>query len=192
MNDFIPGTVWITGITASGKTTLGQQLHQLVAEKIGREKVTFLDGEELRKKLKKSYGYSVKDRFAVVKEIVDVVLQLNEEGQKVIVSTISHKKNMRVYASARLPSCFEVYLDCPVSICAERDYKGHYKRAFAGEYDMFVGVTEPYEVSDRPDLILDTASHSIEECVNILFPRVMDYFLAPPLPFTESITEPGV
>lgn len=186
MGDFILGTIWITGITASGKTTLGSRLSQLLAERIGGENVTFLDGEELRKKLKKNYGYSVRDRFDVVKEIVEVVLQLNAMGKVVIVSTISHKKSMREYANAKLPSCFEVYLDCPVPTCAERDYKGHYERAFAGEYDMFVGVTEPYEISDHPALILDTASNSIEECMGVLFPWVMERLSAPSVAMSSA------
>jgi len=72
----------------------------------------------------------------------------------------------------------EVYLDCPVNVCAQRDYKGHYRRAFAGEYDNFIGVTEPYELSEAPEKIINTAELTIEECSKILLNETLRFLKA--------------
>ena len=69
----------------------------------------------------------------------------------------------------------EVFLKCSVNMCASRDYKGHYNKAFAGEYSNFVGVTEPYQVSDQPDLIVDTETNSVDYCVKILLRRSLQF-----------------
>ena len=70
----------------------------------------------------------------------------------------------------------EVYLDCPVEVCAARDYKEHYRKAYGGSYDNFVGVTEPYEKSDHPELTLDTANRSVEDCMATLLDRTLAFF----------------
>ena len=74
----------------------------------------------------------------------------------------------------------EVYLECPVQICAQRDYKGNYEKAYKGLYDSFIGVTEPYQMSANVDLILRTGENSIEECSNILFDCVTKFLTNTP------------
>ena len=94
---FEPGTIWITGITASGKTTLGQSLFECLVEN-GVHPLEILDGDLIRKKnLDKTHGYSMEDRQIVVEKIVKMAQQKNQSGITVIVSTVSHKKKMREY-----------------------------------------------------------------------------------------------
>ena len=170
-----PATIWITGITASGKTTLGRKLYQYLQSLYPEDRLEFLDGDEIRKKLDREYGHSTSERMAVLGKIVEMAEALNQRGKIVIVSTVSHKKEMREFARSRIAHFFEVYLQCSVKDCAERDYKGHYQKAMAGEYDLFAGVTEPYETSEAPELVLDTASQSIEVCSQTLCDRVTDF-----------------
>ena len=169
---FEPCTIWITGITASGKTTLGKSLFEFLIEK-GVNPLEFLDGDEIRKSLNKNYGHSLEDRQIILKKIVEIVKDKNKKGITTIVSTVSHKKAMRDYARSQIPQFIEVYLECPNEVCADRDYKGLYEKAKAGEYQTFPGVTEPYEPSENPELILNTSQMSIDECSAILFKSIV-------------------
>ena len=173
-SNYVCGTIWITGICASGKTTLGKRLHEnLIAR--GIENVEFFDGEELRKKLSRTYGYSSDDRLAAINEMTKIVCESNKNGKVAIISVLSHKRQARKIARQNINNFMEVYLNCPVNVCAKRDYKGHYKKAFAGELDNFIGVTEPYEISKSPELIINTASSSIGECSKILLDQALRF-----------------
>ena len=177
MNRFTltPGTIWVTGISASGKTTLGNHLFENMKEK-GIHNVEFLDGEALRAKLDKKYGYSMEERFAVARNTVTLARRINDDGSFAIVSTITGQKVMREHARECLPHFMEVYLNCPVEICAARDSKGNYEKAFAGLLENFTGVTSPYEPTDSPELTLDTASLSVQECSKILLEKTLSFF----------------
>ncbi len=165
-----PGTIWITGLSASGKTTLGRCLAQELG-KIDGMAVELLDGEEIRPKLDRVYGYSRQERNLVVLAIAKLAHHYNEMGKGVIVCSIAHVKETRHQIRQYLGHFMEVYLDCSVEVCGERDYKGHYRKAYDGLYDNFIGVTEPYEKSDNPELILDTANRTIEDCLTTLVAR---------------------
>ena len=169
---FEPCTIWITGITASGKTTLGQSLLEFLIEK-GVNHLELLDGDEFRKSLNKNYGHSLEDRQIMLKKLVEIVKDKNKKGITTIVSTVSHKKAMRDYARSQIPQFIEVYLECPNEVCADRDYKGLYEKAKAGEIHTFAGVTEPYEPSENPDLVLNTSQMSIDECSATLFKSIL-------------------
>ena len=169
---FEPGTIWITGITASGKTTLGQSLFECLVEK-GVHPLEFLDGEEFRKCLDKTYGHSLEDRLIVLEKIVEMAKEKNKKGITIIVSTVSHKKAMREFARSQISQFMEVHLDCAPETCVDRDYKGLYQLAKLGEYDVFPGVTEAYEPSDSPELTLKTDHLTIEECTSILYRDVI-------------------
>jgi adenylylsulfate kinase len=171
------GTIWISGLTASGKTTLGKKLYEHFVGLYSKKNVVFLDGEEFRKHIDKEYGFSTEDRFKVIKKIVQVVFDLNQQNKIVIVSTISHKRKMRDFSRCRLSNFMEIYLKCPVAVCSRRDYKDHYRRAYAGEHEMFVGVTEPYEESESPELVLETATQSIEQCSQILIDKATQFLI---------------
>jgi len=174
-SNLVPGAVWITGISASGKTTAGKNLYEKLKAD-GFNNVEVLDGEELRKHLDRQYGFTVEERFAVAENIVRVALEKIKSGKLVIVSTITHKLSMRKMARDQIDVFMEVYLQCPVEVCAARDYKGNYRRALSGKLDNFIGVTEQYEVSPHPELVLNTRQLGIEECSALLFEKTIENF----------------
>lgn len=163
-----PATIWITGLSASGKTTLGRCLISNMTQR-GIRNVELLDGEELRKKADRIYGHSLEERYVVLSRIIQIARECNQKGNIAIVCTISHKREMREMARKEIKHFMEVYLKCPVEVCARRDYKGNYKKAFQGNGEYFAGITESYEMSEDPELIIDTASHNIDECAELLF-----------------------
>ena len=136
-----------------------------------------LDGDETRKRLPQTYGYSNEDRKTVGLLVSKLASDCNKRGNIAIVCAISHVKQTRAQIREHLgPDFVEVYLDCPVEVCADRDIKGHYQKALAGEYENFIGVTEPYQVSDQPELILDTVNQSVDQCTDILLDYILKFF----------------
>ncbi|MDA2932854.1 adenylyl-sulfate kinase [Acidobacteria bacterium AH-259-D05] len=177
LNGYLPGTIFITGLSASGKTTLGTRLHQDLLRR-GYKKVILLDGEVVRRQLASQdecFGYSTEDRKAYSLELAKMARSHTSRGFIAILCAISHVKETRGKMREIVGNVMEVYLDCPVDICAARDYKGHYKKAKEGLYDNFIGITEPYQVSDDPELILDTATCDVDESAEILEKEVVDF-----------------
>jgi len=155
---------------------LGTGLKQAL-QSLGVLNVELLDGDETRKQLPKDYGYSTEDRKTVGLLVGKLADECNKRGNIAIVCAISHVKQTRTQIREYLsPNFMEVYLNCPVEICADRDIKGHYHKALAGEYDNFIGVTEPYQVSEQPDLILDTVNQSVARCTDILLDYTLKFF----------------
>ena len=151
-----PYTIWITGLSAAGKTTLGQGLSEhLRGHGVACE---WLDGEEIRKGLDREYGYSAEERTLVVERIGDMATAVMAQGKVAIISTISHIYAARLAVREQIGDFFEIYLRCPPEVCATRDYKGNYDKAMRGELDNFIGVTEPYEETPNPELVIDTSA----------------------------------
>jgi adenylylsulfate kinase len=172
-----PGTIWITGLSASGKSSLSRAL----AERLGRGGIgalVVIDGGDFRARLERVYGHGLGDRFAVLRLLAEAAREENLAGRHVIVATISHKREMRAHARARVERILEVYLDCPSSVCAQRDPNGIYARAAAGEYECFPGVTEPYEPSAEADVVLDTAVLTPAAAADRLLPRALAFLRA--------------
>lgn len=158
-----PCTIWITGLAASGKTTLSRYLTEAL-RKEGIANVELFDGEDVRSRLSRKYGYSTEERIQLVSEIARMANESNEKGNVAVVATISHIRKARETARQHIPRFMEVYLDCSADQCAARDYKGHYEKARKGLYDNFIGVTEPYEPSVAPELVLKTGTEAVGEC----------------------------
>ncbi len=171
------GTIFISGISASGKSTLGKRLlENLLKNRIANVKL--LDGEEIRRLSKVSgrrYGYSTPDRNAHAKDIANKALELNTKGYIAIVCTIAHVKRTREEIRKKIGKFMEVYLECPVEVCARRDRKGHYRKAFANLYSNFIGVTEMYQRSDDVELTLNTDKMSVDECSEILLRQTLSF-----------------
>lgn len=166
-------TVLLTGLSASGKTTLARRLLRDL-EDYGIDNAVLIDGEEFRAGLPRRYGHSLEDRQAVWLEVVREARARMDGGSIVIIAGIAHQASMRAMARTRLRPFFEVHLDCPVEVCAARDTKGHYRRALAGEYECFIGVTHPYEQTDA-DLRIDTAGLPPDEAASLLLERVLPF-----------------
>lgn len=149
-------TIWITGLPSSGKSTVGAALEERLVEQ-GRG-AYLLDGDNLRCGICGDLGFSTGDREANVSRVGDLARLFADSGAVAIVALVSPHERMRTEVRERhehdgLPF-FEVFVDTPVSVCAERDPKGLYARALAGDLDGFTGVDDPYEPPRRPDLQL--------------------------------------
>ncbi len=153
--------IWITGITASGKTFLGKSLMNGLIEN-NYTNVIHLDGDELRKRPGWVQGHSLQDRFKIIGLLINLIAEEQSMGKIVIVSTVSHIKSMRELAREKLSGFHEVYLNCSAEKCAARDYKGFYKRAEKNNDvdEIFPGVTEEYQVSKNPELTLNTGEEN--------------------------------
>lgn len=167
-------TIWISGVTASGKTTLGKFLLEDL-KKNGIRKIKFLDGDDLRKRLDKNYGHSLAERFELINEYIKIVKEEIEIGNNVIISTVSHKRKMRDLAKAQLNHFMEINLLCSSKTCAIRDHKNIYNRINEKNNECLPGVTEPYEISDQADLILDTEQCSLEDSKMILLNKALKF-----------------
>ena len=184
------GTILITGISASGKSTLDKRLFGSLL-RLGITNVRLIEGEEIRRKLQKSgkrKGYSTPDRDAVLKEIGALAKSLNDEGLICVICTIAHRWQTRKEVRERTGKFMEVYLECPVEVCAKRDRKGHYHKAFANLYCNFIGVTEMYQRSDNVELTLNTDKMKINECSEILLKSTLSFLTissTPTLPISN-------
>ena len=154
-------TLWFTGLSGAGKTTIAEIVERELRER-GR-RVEVLDGDIVRTNLSKGLGFSREDRIVNVLRIGFVANLLTRNGVGVIVSAISPYKEARDQGRRRVVDFVEVFVDAPLEVCAERDVKGLYKKAFAGEIKEFTGVSDPYEPPAAPDLILKTAEEMPEE-----------------------------
>lgn len=149
-------TVWFTGLPCSGKSTLARLLHRkLKGAQIGSE---ILDGDEVRQRLTKGLGFSKEDRIENVRRIAYVAKLLTRNGVIAIAALISPYRAVRDEIKQDIGRCLEVFVDCPVEVCKDRDVKGMYKKAMAGEIKQFTGVDDPYEIPLHPDLLLSTST----------------------------------
>lgn len=167
-------TIWISGVTASGKTTLGRDLYKKITN-LGLENIIHLDGDELRSKQSKVYGHSLEERMELIQKYIEIVIEENSKGKIVIISTVSHKKEMRDSARKQLENFMEVNLLCDSEICSNRDYKDIYNRIDINSDECLPGVTEPYILSKEAELILDTGTNTLKDCEDILFRAVLDF-----------------
>jgi adenylyl-sulfate kinase len=155
-------TLWFTGLSASGKSTVSG----LVAGALRArgERAELLDGDEIRHNLSYGLGFSRADREENARRIAFVADLPSRNGVYAITAAISPFRAVRDEVRLRLGERFvEIHLDAPLEVCARRDPKGLYARAFAGEIDHFTGVSDPYEPPLCPELTLHTAIESPEE-----------------------------
>lgn len=154
-------TLWFTGLSGAGKSTLA---NRLVEEFRSRSyKVELLDGDEVRTNLSKGLGFSKEDRDTNIRRIGYVAKLLSRNGVVAITAAISPYRDVRDEVRAQTPSFVEVYAECPVEKLAERDVKGLYKKALAGEIKNFTGVSDPYEAPVNPEISVRTDRETVEE-----------------------------
>lgn len=153
-------TLWLTGLPASGKSTIATAIvSELARLGIACE---LLDGDVVRTNLSKGLGFSREDRETNVLRVGFVCGLLNKYGVNTVVALISPYQATRDKLRNSLPNFLEVYVSCPLEVCIERDPKGLYKRALSGEIAEFTGISDPYEAPQQPDLVLSTHSDTIE------------------------------
>jgi adenylyl-sulfate kinase len=156
-------TVWLTGLSGAGKTTIAQLLTQELQER-GRG-VEVLDGDVVRTHLSKGLGFSREDRDTNILRIAFVCSLLTRHGVAVISAAISPYAQARAQARAQIGNFVEVYVQCPLEVLTQRDVKGLYEKALRGEIANFTGVSDPYEAPTNPDVTVNTDSESVEESV---------------------------
>jgi adenylylsulfate kinase len=148
-------TLWFTGLSGAGKTTIAEIVERELREKFG--KVEVLDGDIVRTNLSKGLTFSREDRDTNVLRIGFVADLLTRNGVGVIVSAISPFKEARDQVRHQIGDDFiEIFVDAPLEVCADRDVKGLYKKAFSGEIPQFTGVSDPYEAPAAPELHIHT------------------------------------
>jgi adenylyl-sulfate kinase len=166
-------TVWFTGLSGSGKSTIAEMLyHEFQARGMRTE---ILDGDVVRQNLSKGLGFSKEDRDTNILRIGFVADLLTRNGVATICCPISPYRATRDAVRAQIGSFVEVYVHATVEeIAANRDPKGLYKKALAGEITGFTGVDDPYEAPERPELVVDTMVETPEESLQ----RVLDTLVA--------------
>lgn len=147
-------TIWITGLPSAGKSTLGSALERAL---IGAGRAAYLlDGDDLRRGLCGDLGFGREDREENVRRVGELARLLADSGTVAIAAVVSPYARMRAHVRERHErdglGFVEVFMDTPVKLCAERDPKGLYARAYAGELAGFTGVDDPYQAPSEPDL----------------------------------------
>lgn len=156
-------TFWITGLSQSGKTTIAHGIAEHLQTRDRR--VQILDGSEIRDHLGSFFGYSKEERMKVNRVLCTIAKFLSGNDVITLVTSISPHQETRDFNRSELDPYHEIYLECPVEVCIERDQSGMYKKALQGDVQHFVGVDDPYEVPRSFDCKIDTASSAVDVAV---------------------------
>ena len=180
-------TVWFTGLSCSGKTTVSKA----VAEELLKRglKVEVLDGDVVRTNLSKGLGFSKEDRDTNIKRIGFVCKLLSRNGVVAIGAAISPYREIRDYNRQEIGDFIEVYCKCPLEVCIERDVKGLYKKALAGEITNYTGVSDPYEEPLNPEVELETDKETVEESVGKVIRKIEELRYIQPVQAAEYSEE---
>jgi len=154
-------TLWFTGLSGSGKTTIARLVERELLDR--GLKVERLDGDIVRQSLTRDLGFSKEDRDKNIERVTFVAKLLTRNGVAVLCSFISPYRERRARSRQEIGEFIEVYVECPVEECARRDVKGLYAKAFAGEIADFTGVSDPYEEPENPEIICHTAQETPDE-----------------------------
>jgi adenylylsulfate kinase len=156
-------TLWLTGLSGAGKTTIAVALEQKLRERGLR--IERLDGDTVREGLTRDLGFSKEDRDKNIERVTFVAKLLSRNGVGVIASFISPYQAARDKVRQETTNFIEGYVAAPLQVCADRDVKGMYKKAFAGEIKEFTGVSDPYEAPVNPELTINTHEQTLDESV---------------------------
>ena len=158
--------VWFTGLSASGKSTIAHAVEEKLYHMHCRSFV--FDGDNVRHGLCSDLGFTREDRAENIRRIGEMVKLFIEAGIIAMTAFISpfREDRRRIRALVGEENFLEIYCRCPVDICEQRDEKGLYRRAKAGEIKDFTGISSPYEEPESPDLVLDTKELPLEQCVD--------------------------
>jgi adenylyl-sulfate kinase len=164
--------VWFTGLPSSGKSTLSLMVQRALDE--AGFAVEILDGDEIRQRLTKGLGFSKEDRDENVRRISYVAKRIANVGGVAVTAAISPFREARERARAEIGNFVEVYVDCPLQVCMQRDVKGLYARAIRGEIANFTGISDPYEPPLQPEVVVHTDRESHEESLRKILQKLVD------------------
>lgn len=181
-------TLWLTGLSGAGKTTIALAL----AEKLQANgyRIERLDGDVVRESLTRDLGFSKEDRDKNIERVTFVAKLLSRNEVGVVASFISPYQETRNYVRDETTNFIEVFVHAPLEVCAERDVKGLYAKAFSGEIPNFTGVSDPYEAPENADLIVNTHQETVNESVD----KIIDYLVSHELiaPLEQPVAVLGV
>ncbi len=165
-------TVWFTGLSGAGKTTISRAVEKELRSR--GYLVEILDGDIVRENLTKGLGFSKEDRDENIRRIGFVAHLLTRNGVIVLVSAISPYREIREEVRDRIKDFLQVYVNAPLAVCEERDVKGLYKKARAGEIKHFTGIDDPYEDPLHPDVECHTDNETEAESVAKVLQKLED------------------
>ncbi len=167
--------VWLTGLSASGKSTIGVEVEKMLFEK--GSQVVLLDGDNVRKGLNGDLGFAPEDREENIRRISELAKIFRNEGFIALTAFISPYRKDRDFARGLLKKgdFIEVFVRASVEECKRRDPKGFYKKAIAGIIPQFTGVTAPYEEPENPELVVDTETMTIEDSAAEVVNKIIEY-----------------
>lgn len=160
-------TLWFTGLSAAGKTTLANKVFEEL-KKSGAN-IHNLDGDEVRAESSRQLGFTPEDRDENIRLAVDLAKRYQDSGYSVIASFISPYKHHRQWGREKLNNFVEIFVDTPLEVCESRDPKGLYQKARQGEIQYFTGIDDPYEAPEKPDIHITTNPSSVEGCIEDIF-----------------------
>ncbi len=166
-------TLWFTGMSGAGKTTLAREVVQALKER-GIAKIELLDGDVIRTNLSKGLGFSKEDRDTNIRRIGWVCEVLTRNDVVAVASAISPYQVVRDEVREKVGDFVEVYVKCPVEVLIDRDVKGLYAKALAGEIENFTGISDPYEEPTEPEVVVETDTESVEESVTKILRKLED------------------
>ena len=167
-------TIWFTGLSAAGKSTLAAKLEEVLFERGFHTYI--LDGDNIRHGLNKNLGFSPDDRAENIRRIGEVAKLFRDAGIINMTAFISpYRRDRRIARdlNGSGDTFIEVFVDCPVDVCEQRDPKGAYEKARKGIIKDFTGVSAPYEPPEKPEIHVCTDKMSVDDCVRV----IMDYLI---------------
>jgi adenylylsulfate kinase len=170
---YLPKVIWFTGLSGAGKSTLAERLQQYFSQ--NNIKSYILDGDNIRKGLCKDLGFSDADRKENIRRVAEVSKLFVDSGTVVLSALISPFNADRQLAKEIIGpgNIIEVFVDCPLEVCEQRDVKGLYKKVRAGEIKNFTGISSGYERPKDSDIVIHTNDQSVDQSVKTLTDLVM-------------------
>jgi adenylyl-sulfate kinase len=165
-------TLWFTGMSGAGKSTISERVYARL--RASGAKVELLDGDVVRTHLSKGLGFSKEDRDTNVRRIGFVSQLLSRNGIIALVAAISPYRAVREEVRGSIDNFVEIYVHCPIEVLAERDVKGLYKKALAGEIPAFTGVSDPYEPPANPEVTVDSSKETVDDSVEKVWRKLQE------------------
>ncbi|MBI1279225.1 MAG: adenylyl-sulfate kinase [Anaerolineaceae bacterium] len=172
-------TLWLTGLSGAGKTTVAVALEKEFQQR--GLLIERLDGDTVREGLTRDLGFSKEDRDKNIERVSFVARLLSRNRVGVVASFISPYREARAKVRELTTNFIEVYVNAPLEVCAARDVKGLYAKAFAGQIQGFTGVNDPYEAPENPEIVLHTDLETLEQSVGKIIDYLESHHLIPAL-----------
>lgn len=175
LNGHKSAILWFTGLSGAGKSTLAHAVEERLVQ-MGCRTFVF-DGDNVRHGLCADLGFSEKDRAENIRRIGEMAKLFTEAGVIALTAFISpfRADRRRVRDLVAEGDFFEIYCHCPIEVCEERDVKGLYRRARAGEIPAFTGISSPYEEPENPELVVETGTRPLEQCVDQVIAALLEH-----------------